>query len=304
MNKSLFKNNLSYTNTAEEAYLASGLNWTVTKTMMLYNKKDVSSPINVTTTEVSGYKAIVRDDTQEVLSVVTDSYEPNQNKVAFDLLSNYSSKIQFMSAGSLKKGLHIYVTARLLSDFSKFEEEHYIAPFLFLTSSFDKTAKLDISILPVCLNKNVILYPKNKSSRIFQHKHTKNVNPSPELLEMSLKSGVERYSAQMNQLEKMVGVTIDSEKQIDLLLKTILNNNYNPDVAEEDEKFNVKRFERVKELFFQIANGNFNAYSIFEAVSTYTSLELGKTDESRSHSVLFGEGSRIMQNAIDCLSIL
>jgi phage/plasmid-like protein (TIGR03299 family) len=85
--------------TAKEAIEAAGLNWTVSKRDLFFRGMD----------EMKGYedsKAIVRDDTDEVLGIVGSRYNVIQNANAFELLDEFvdSGEAKYKSAHSYKGG--------------------------------------------------------------------------------------------------------------------------------------------------------------------------------------------------------
>lgn len=106
-------NKTAYPPTAEEAIKAAGLNWTVEKRPLFTprgNKEDLE--------EVQGFSAVVRRDKRRVLGVVGKTWQPLQNRDAFQFFDPFvESKVaEFHTAGSLKEGQHVWVLAKLRAD--------------------------------------------------------------------------------------------------------------------------------------------------------------------------------------------
>src|SRR3954471_1256208 len=90
--------------TLDAALDAAGLTWTVVKEPLFLSD---GRP-------VPGHHATVRDDTDQVLSVVSDDYVVVQNRECFAFLANLlGSELVFETAGSLWGGRRVFITAEL-----------------------------------------------------------------------------------------------------------------------------------------------------------------------------------------------
>src|SRR6185436_16258254 len=90
--------------TLEAALEAAGLTWTVAKEPLF---RAGGEP-------VPGHHATVRQDTEQVLGVVSDDYVVVQNRECFAFLANLlGSELVFETAGSLWGGRQVFITAEL-----------------------------------------------------------------------------------------------------------------------------------------------------------------------------------------------
>ena len=90
--------------TLDEALGAAGLTWSVAKEPL--HRSDGRA--------VDGVHATVREDTDEVLGVVSDDYVVVQNRDCFAFLANLlGSELVFETAGSLWGGKQVFITAKL-----------------------------------------------------------------------------------------------------------------------------------------------------------------------------------------------
>src|SRR3954447_1155218 len=90
--------------TLAAALEAAGLTWTVAKQPLF----------RADGREVPGHHATVREDTDQVLGVVSDDYVVVQNHECFAFLANLlGSELIFETAGSLWGGRQVFITAEL-----------------------------------------------------------------------------------------------------------------------------------------------------------------------------------------------
>jgi len=133
--------------TALEAIEAAGLHYDV-------------SLASLTTTDgipVTSRKAVVRNDTNDVLGVVGNSYAPVQNRQAFAFLDAVvaDGALRYHTAGALRKGEKIWLLAKLPGMIRIRFSEDVSEKYLLLTNSHDGSAALRVfftSIRCVCAN--------------------------------------------------------------------------------------------------------------------------------------------------------
>lgn len=131
--------------TAEEAITLGGLDYTV-------KKKKIQVCGGQT---IKGYWATERQDTKDVLGVVSDMYEIVQNRDAFKFFDAFMDKSEavYQTAGVLGKGETVFVTVKLPEDIQIGGET--VEGYLLLTNGFTgrDAIKVGISnIAVVCEN--------------------------------------------------------------------------------------------------------------------------------------------------------
>ena len=82
-----------------EAMETAGLNWTVSKV----------GPVSAGDAQSDEYNAIVRDDTNTILSIQSPDYQVIQNNEVFDMAYNLGDNIKVESALSLNGGRRLVV---------------------------------------------------------------------------------------------------------------------------------------------------------------------------------------------------
>jgi phage/plasmid-like protein (TIGR03299 family) len=134
--------------TSEQALKEARLTWTVEQTPV-YAANNWVLPI-------PGYVANVRDDTKEVLGIVSERYHVAQNKDVFafadELIGNGRVKCTYETAGSLFNGRRVFMLVNMPK--GRIMEDEY-QPYLCLSNAHDGTSALQIfltGIRVVCNN--------------------------------------------------------------------------------------------------------------------------------------------------------
>jgi len=134
--------------TSDEAIKQARLTWTVEQT-----------PVYAATNRavaIPGYVANVRNDTKEVLGIVSERYKVAQNKEVFafadELIGNRKVKCTYETAGSLFNGRRVFMLVNMPK--SRIVEDEY-QPYLCLSNAHDGSACLQVfltGIRVVCNN--------------------------------------------------------------------------------------------------------------------------------------------------------
>ena len=152
--------------TADEAIVAAGMDWEV-------STQEISCDGSI----VPDFKAIVREDTQEVLGIRKNKYTPYQNKDAFKVLDPFIglNKAVWHTAGVLGKGERIWVLAKLPGQIEVTKND-VIDKYFLLTNSHDGSTGIKLIFTPirvVCQNTLQMALVGGESS-IMNIRHTKN----------------------------------------------------------------------------------------------------------------------------------
>jgi phage/plasmid-like protein (TIGR03299 family) len=158
--------------TAREAIEAAGLGWSV-------STAPVYAEVNGQHVEVAGKKAIVREDTGTVLSVMSSAYEVVQNVEAFNFVDDVlgGPDVRFNAAGSLHGGSRIWLSAIMDRDiFIGGDPDEKVDPYIMFANSHDGSLAVSAWITPMRIAcQNALTYSMKTAKRSWKARHTKNV---------------------------------------------------------------------------------------------------------------------------------
>ena len=157
---------------AAQAIALAGLDWTV-------DKYDVTTTVNGETVEIPGKKALVRNDTGKVLSVMSDTYEVVQNADAFGFVDDIlgGPDLRFTTGGSLNDGKKVWLGAIMDREiFIGGDKDEEIAPYIMFANSHDGSLSVSAWITPMRLSCwNALTWSMRTAKRSWKARHTKNV---------------------------------------------------------------------------------------------------------------------------------
>jgi len=169
-----------YPGSIKEALELSGLDWQVVQ-------KPVHQPITTmvdgheltTYLEVDNYWLNVREDTSDVLGIVTDRYKPIQNHEAFSFMDNLiGSQMHYETAGGLYGGKKTWVLCKL-PDYVEVAGDE-VAPYVFISNAHDGKSSCLVSVTPirvVCANTLSWAVGKAKADgRTYTVRHTGDIS--------------------------------------------------------------------------------------------------------------------------------
>jgi phage/plasmid-like protein (TIGR03299 family) len=130
--------------TAKEAIEAANLNWKVSKV-------PVTAKFNGQEITTREHYSIVREDTNTILGVVGNRYEPLQNTSAFSMMDSITQDPggpKYVTAGSLHGGKKVWMLAKLPS-FIEVTSEDLIEEYLLMSNTHDYSRKVEILWTPI-----------------------------------------------------------------------------------------------------------------------------------------------------------
>src|SRR5437763_4615762 len=148
-----------YPKSIDEALEKSGLGWKVSHGDVLVVKRpewtdDYGTKHAAELIPAKGFKANVRDDTGDVLGIVSDEYEVVDNREAFAFLDALiNSEMHFETAGSLWGGRGVWVLARL-PEYVELGGD-LSATYVYVPNSHDGSMAVTAAVTPiriVCAN--------------------------------------------------------------------------------------------------------------------------------------------------------
>lgn len=199
--------------TMEEAIVASGLTWEPVE-------QDIYLPDEYGYRQVDDYKAIIRSDNEDLLSVQQTSYSVFGNRRIFELANEMANEtdVQFETAGSLKGGRKIFVMVRLRTPIEVPGDPRGLAlPRMAIQSSHDGSGALRAQALMtriVCDNTSQMAdreAKKNNSEWVFRH--TKNMDEYVDQARDAIRGLRGQREEYTEWAERLLGVSVSPEQE-------------------------------------------------------------------------------------------
>lgn len=292
--------------TAEEMIKAAKLDWEVQlKPVYCYGGGEVR--VTKSSAVVEGYKAVVRQDTADVLSIVGDRYRPIQNSRAFGFFDAIigAGQASYEVAGGLGKGERIWILAKLPKDVRVGKTDDLVKPYFLLVNSHDGSKALSIFETPirvVCQNTlNAALAGRSSGINI---RHTENATQNIEKAQKALGLVARYYDSLEETISRLSGVQITS-KQLTKYVEEVFPGN-------DDAKFSTRTDNvrnKVVDLFLTGRGNDLpgvkgSAWAAYNGVTQYVDWERssrGRSDTERQNnrlqSIWFGSGAQIKAKA-------
>lgn len=126
----------------EQMLDAAGLNWDVEKVPMFY---DVGSGPVLTKS-----RALIRSTDKKLLTVINDSWNPVQNREAFEFFNDFVSAgdMEMHTAGSLRDGRMVWAMAQIKESFELFGGDR-VEGYLLFSNPHEFGRSIDIRFTPV-----------------------------------------------------------------------------------------------------------------------------------------------------------
>jgi phage/plasmid-like protein (TIGR03299 family) len=306
--------------TAEEALILSGQNWTV-------RTEGIVTASGIPIDDGRRCRAIVREDTNTVLGVTGRRYRPIQNKDAFDFLDGLAAErvIRYHTAGVLGKGERIWILGQLAGDITIPKTDEQIKKFLLFCNSHDGTAAgrcLWTPIRVVCQNtlNRSIRQAKADGEPGITIRHTGDLSSKIAEAQRILGLSVKLYDDFERQIRAAAKVKISPEQR-----RAYFRSLYGPKgkaanqedgATDEVSTQTRKTLERLEELF-ETGRGNdqkairgswWAAYnSITENVDHHTGTRLQGAKKgdpraaasNRLENIWMGDGAKLKERAWD-----
>ncbi len=281
---------------ANTAIEAAQMNWKVSTTPLYFKNSEGE------VTEIKDRKAIIREDTQDILGLKSDHYRPLQNSDAFkvlDLVVGENAAV-WHTAGVIGKGERIWVSAKIPGSFSIGSKDDRIEQYFLLTNGHDGLSSIQIKFTPVrvvCQNtlKQALIADEN---RVMNIKHMglnmeNRVKQSAELL--SRLYGYAKIFA--DDAERMYSYKMN-DNNIDDYMKELLK-------IEDDEMFvgaKAKKYNTIMDLVesgrgTEIEGVRGSLWGVYNAITEYVDHNANK--QGNEKWILTGGGFKLKENAWD-----
>jgi len=250
----------------------TGLNWTV-------RREALTTESGI---EIEGHTAIVREDTNNVLSVMSNTYHPYQNHELIELLDKVSNQtgLDIVKGGQFKNGRRVYIQMKS-ADLRLGNDK--IEGYLTGINSFDGSTSLAFgpsNITISCMNSFFAAF-KEMETKI---RHTKSMVVKVDEFCRSLENVLQEEQDMFRSIERL------SETRFDDLLKDRVTKalfNVANDVDLRDDEQTSTQLKNKLSRFYIDLNGELaqkgdNMWGLFSGVTKYTTHSISKEDNTEA----------------------
>lgn len=246
--------------TSADAIKLAGLDWDV-----------VQQPIYTGTDDnkvgIPNYKANVRSTDNKVLGIVTDRYQPVQNRQAFDFTDSLIGEgCVYETAGSLCGGKRVFLLAKMPE--KKILEESF-DPYICFTNTHDGSGSIKAIMTPVrVVCQNTLSLALSNATRAWSTRHLGNMESKLAEAKYTLKMAndyMDKFAVVADQLANTTITEEQAYKVVDELFP----------IATEDSDRKARNITESKEQFIvcmfspDILKYKGTAYQLVQAASDY-----------------------------------
>ena len=285
--------------TAHEAIRAAGLNWRVEKRPLFtpfYKKRTKSRSPHGVQKVIEGYSAVVRTDKQRVLGVVGKTWQPLQNRDAFEFFDPFveNGAAAYHTAGSLKDGQYVWVLAKLDSDPMRVAKNDYVDRYLLLSNSHDGKTAVNVRFTPVrvvCWN-TLSMAESDNAAPFLRIRHAGNLKQTMQRVQEVVDITNRTFAAT---LEKYRWLAKHQVGNIQKYVCDVLQVPHDPEQPPRALDNIVQLFDADRGQDNKAIRGTL--WAAYNGITEWVDHERGR-DSTRIHAAWYGEGMRIKQRAM------
>lgn len=279
--------------TLEEGITESGLDWDVELCPLAaqYNGEQLDCS--------EAGNAVIRKTDKRVLGVVGNKWRPLQNREAFQWFAPFleSKTVQLETAGSLNGGRIVWVLARVIGGEAEVADNDWIRPYVLLSNSHDGSASVRVGFTPirvVCWN-TLSGAHKDKASQLLRVRHTKQLKPTLQEIQEIMKLETQEFQATAEQFRKLARRKINKQDLRKYVTQIVASD---PLKLTPQEQTKIDEIERLA-LFGRGQDGReLTAWGAYNGVTEYLAWNAGRSNDTRTQSLWFGQGQTMSQQAL------
>lgn len=231
---------------------------------------------------VDGSLAVVREDTNKVLSVMSDGYHPYQNQDLLELLFKVSQQtgLELRRGGEFKDGARVYFQ---LKSGNLTMPNDRIEGFLTGINSFDGSTSLAFgpsNVTISCMNSFFAAF-RSIQTKV---RHTKNMTVKIDEICSGLEKVLDQEKEIFDNIVKLSETKV-SDKNIDSVLRKLFN--IKPEVNYNDDEQTSTNLKNKMSKFYVDLDGEMkqkgdNLWGLFSGVTKFTTHSLSKGDNTEA----------------------
>ncbi len=272
----------------------AGVDWKVQKVPAFANIGE--NRVNV------GWSALVRETDNQILSVVSNDWEPVQNSEAFQFFHEYcqAGDMEMHTAGSLKNGQIVWVLAKVKESFELFKGD-VVESFLLFTNPHKFGQSIDVRFTPirVVCNNTLTLSLNQNVDRMVKKSHRTVFDPAVVKEQLGIAT---HKLAQYKEMAEFLG----SKRYTEDTLKEYFNKVFPVNVIDKDKGSQRKEISKSASKALEVVNtqpgAEFAEGSWWQAFNTVTYLTdhvIGRSADNRLSSAWFGPNKNLKVKALE-----
>lgn len=272
----------------------AGLDWTVQKVPAFAN-------IDGNQTNV-GWSALVRSSDKEVLSVVSNDWNPVQNHDAFEFFHEYcaAGDMEMHTAGSLRDGQIVWGLAKIKESFELFKGDQ-VDSYLLFTNPHKFGQSIDVRFTPirVVCNNTLTLSLSQQVERVVKKSHRTEFDPAQVKEQLGIATSKLAKYKEMAQFLGSKRYTKETLTEYFNKIFPVLV--YNKEKGAQRKTLS-KSATRALDVITTQPGANFaegSWWQAFNAVTFMTDHEIGRTADSRLTSAWFGPNKNLKVKALE-----
>lgn len=283
--------------------IAAGLDWTIEQRAVFHGVLNEQGQKKAQVIE--GRKALVRSDTQECLSIMSDRYQIVQPGAVLEFYRDLveGSRFTIETAGSLKGGQRVWALARGNLDL-RIQGQDLIKPYLLLATSCDGTMSTVAdftTVRVVCQNTLSMAVGSNGSKAGIRVPHSTQFDADAVKRELGLVD--ERLDTFGQDVNTLAERQVSDAEMIEYFINLYAKFDENHEVKNEN---NLKRitaelieaYRSSPGSHFKSAQGT--AWGLVNAVTNYEDYTArARSNENRFNSGQFGDGAKRKAKAFE-----
>lgn len=248
--------------------------------------------------EIEESKAIYRKDTNTVLGVTGNRYQPLQNYEAFKFFQPFpdSGEASLETAGSLFGGKKVFILAKInLPDITIVEESNdQISTYVLLSNSHDGKQAVKVGFTPirVVCNNTLSMATNSKASKLIRVNHSLKMEENLRLVSETMNLVKQEFEATSEQFKMLANTNVNQE-DVKKYFKTVL-------MTDKD----TRTLNQLIELF-ETGRGNHlegvrgTMWAAYNAVTEHLQYYSGRSDETRFGSLWLGQNAAKSKRALE-----
>ena len=254
---------------------------------------------------VPGKKVVIREDNNNVLGVVSNKYASISNKKAFGLFQPLldSGEATLETGGHIGGGKKTFLQVKIGNGPMVVTGDDVINKYLLLTTGHDGSSSLKVIHTPIrmyCMNQLATVTASGRTAgKLLKFQHTPKIHEQLEVVAAVLGEVNANFEKTLEAYKLIANKEVKSKEELRAYIHRVF------DLESQKVERNIKHIESTTEKIVNLfdngrgtQNTEHTLWRAYNAITEYTSHEVGNNDESRLNSLMFGNGDKINKRAL------